>query len=44
MSTTIRQCNCESKFQDLQYGKNNRIFNLKEDSKRAKCTVCGTMR
>lgn len=43
-ATVIKSCICEHAFQDKQYGKGNRVFNIsgKEDSK-LKCTVCNRM-
>lgn len=36
----IIKCSCEFKYQDLKYGKGNRVAN--ENSKgRGRCTVCG---
>lgn len=40
----ILKCNCESKFQDQEYGQGNRLFNLRDQKKHpgeAVCTVCG---
>lgn len=40
----IAKCNCASEFQDEQYGKGNRLFNLRDQKKHpgeATCTVCG---
>jgi hypothetical protein len=42
--TKILPCNCQHKFQDETYGKGMRLHNLGEDKKKAKCTVCGTVR
>lgn len=39
MSTVIKKCVCESKFQDNEYGKQMRLHNVGE--KGNKCTVCG---
>ena len=38
--TVTKNCKCEHKFQNETYGKNQRIYNLSEDGKKAKCTVC----
>lgn len=32
---------CHSAYQDKQYGKGKRVFNLSLDGKKGKCTVCG---
>ena len=32
----------EHKFQDKQYGKFNRVFNINEKLETKTCTVCGT--
>lgn len=40
--TVIGPCNCESKYQNLKYGKGQRVFNV--GTKNATCTVCGTKR
>lgn len=39
----ILPCTCESKFQDKEYGKGKRLFNLSQSPKKkeAHCTVCG---
>ena len=38
----IKQCTCESKFQDKQYGKNMRVHNkYLKDGGGYRCTVCG---
>lgn len=39
--TITKQCKCDHKDQDEIYGKSNRLHNLSEDGKKAKCTVCG---
>ncbi len=36
----VKECKCESTFQDKTYGKRMRVFN--EGDKGATCTVCGT--
>lgn len=45
-NTKIRQCKCDSKFQDLKYGKGNRVCNLTEKGNSLnpvnRCTVCGS--
>ena len=43
MATVMKQCNCESKFQDELYGKGVRVYNLREGKANGKatCTVCG---
>lgn len=43
MATVMKQCNCESKFQDELYGKGMRVYNLREGKANGKatCTVCG---
>lgn len=40
MPTQIKECKCESTFQDETYGKNKRLYT--EGEKDLKCTVCGT--
>lgn len=43
----ILPCNCKHKFQDEEYGKGNRVHNLKEkDHKKTgwKCTVCSDVK
>jgi len=40
MPVEIKECKCESSFQDERYGKRKRVYNSGE--KDAKCTVCGT--
>lgn len=47
MSVAIIKCTCKSEFQDLTYGKNMRLANLKGGEKREtekSCTVCGTIK
>ncbi len=39
MSTVIRKCTCDSKYQDKRLGKKNRVHN--ETLKGYRCTVCG---
>ena len=41
--TTIKNCKCQNQFQDETYGKNQRVYNLSEGNKKAKCTVCGNL-
>lgn len=36
----IKKCNCVSEFQDITYGKGNRLCNETKSSK-VRCTVCG---
>lgn len=38
--TIVAPCTCESKFQDAEYGKGKRLFNLKQAGERATCTIC----
>lgn len=40
MPVEIKECKCESSFQDERYGKRKRVYNSGE--KDATCTVCGT--
>lgn len=46
MPTEIKYCSycahnkIEHEFQDKQYGKYNRVFNLKDAGKGSSCTVC----
>ena len=45
----IVKCDCKNEYQDLMYGKGNRVFNVMNDGKpivpntgpSARCTVCG---
>ena len=37
--TVIRNCNCESDYQDKKYGKGKRVCN--QGAKETRCTVCG---
>lgn len=41
----IAKCNCESKYQDARYGKDNRVFNKcagrTGNENKYRCTVCG---
>lgn len=39
MSAKVIRCNCDSQFQDVAYGKGNRLAN--EYAKGYRCTVCG---
>lgn len=41
--TKVMQCSCASEFQDSQYGKNMRLFNImgKDGTAGYRCTVCG---
>jgi len=44
MSTKIIKCKCEHEYQDVVYGKGNRVHNQagSNDSRPAwRCTVCG---
>ena len=43
-ATKVMKCTCKSDFQDKEYGKGMRLFNLRDDKKHAgeaTCTVCG---
>ena len=43
----IVKCTCTHTFQDKKYGKGSRVANLtagNKDSKKARCTVCGTVK
>lgn len=42
MATEIKNCNCKSDYQDLRYGKGNRVYNVsaKAGTKTSRCTVC----
>lgn len=40
--TKVSKCSCKSEFQDKEYGKQMRVFNMKESKKEGTCTVCGT--
>lgn len=42
--THIQRCSCVSAFQDRRYGLGKRLHNLLQDSKDARCTVCGVQR
>lgn len=37
----IMQCTCKSEFQDKEYGKNMRVYNLAPKKGEYHCTVCG---
>ena len=37
---TVKPCNCESNFQDKEYGKGKRIHTVSADGTKAHCTVC----
>lgn len=39
--TLIHKCNCVSEYQDVKYGKGNRVHTPSE-KKGGMCTVCGT--
>lgn len=45
MSTTVKTCSCEHKFQDDRYGKNKRVMNKLKNTQKSgpkwRCTVCG---
>ena len=41
MPTKVMKCYCESKFQDKEYGKGNRVYNETAKDGNCKCTVCG---
>lgn len=46
--TKIMACGCDgflgnkkaAQFQDTQYGEHKRVFNVTNDSKKARCSVC----
>lgn len=44
-NTTVRQCTCESEFQDDRYGKGKRVHNKCQGKNKHlghyRCTVCG---
>ena len=42
MATEIKTCNCKSDYQDLKYGKGNRVYNVafRSGIKTTRCTVC----
>ena len=42
--TKVTICSCKHDFQDKEYGKGKRLFNVKTKSSptKGKCTVCGT--
>lgn len=40
-STTIINCTCKHEYQDKLYGTNKRLANIKFNSDKATCTVCG---
>ena len=42
--TKTQSCTCASKFQDQTYGNKQRLHNVSEDGKKAKCTVCGNVK
>lgn len=37
----VHSCDCESEFQDREYGKGKRMFTVGKDHKKLTCTVCG---
>jgi hypothetical protein len=37
--TVIKTCTCKHNFQDVKYGKTNRVHNI--GKKKTTCTVCG---
>ena len=37
-------CNCRHKYQDREYGKDQRIHNRAVKKEQWRCTVCGTLR
>lgn len=41
--TVTKTCTCKHDYQDIIYGKQQRIFNLSEDGKKASCTVCNNL-
>ena len=41
MPTKVMKCYCESKFQDKEYGKGNRVYNEVAKDGNYRCTVCG---
>ena len=40
----ILKCNCKHAFQDKEYGQGLRLHNIMKGNKKARCTVCGTVR
>lgn len=38
----ILKCKCNHSFQDENYGKGNRVFNVNEKETEASCTVCNS--
>ncbi len=40
MTTEVKQCKCEHKFQDKEYGANQRLHNVNSKGETT-CTVCG---
>ena len=41
MAVKIKQCTCKSAFQDKEYGKDMRLYNVRENKDYSRCTVCG---
>ena len=45
MPSIVRQCSCESEYQDKMYGKRMRVWNhapmKRSRPKRYRCTICG---
>jgi len=41
MPTKVMKCFCESKFQDKEHGKGNRVYNEAAKDGNYRCTVCG---
>jgi hypothetical protein len=39
MPTEVKNCDCKHAYQDKQYGKNKRVWNIGATKK--SCTVCG---
>ena len=39
----IAKCTCHSEFQDLTYGKGNRVWSPAGDKTGYRCTVCGAV-
>lgn len=43
-NSIIRGCKCSNSFQDAEYGKGKRVFNLMGPKKdKGRCTVCSTV-
>lgn len=44
MSAIVLTCGCKHEFQDAIHGKGQRVHNKSEDRRKAKCTVCDSVK